>query len=528
VATRITDLRGVEGGYAALDDRLLVLDFQAGHPEAFVEIHRRYGGLARHVCARYLPNPADADEAFQEAMIRVFQGLYRFNGRYALQPWVARIATNVSLDIIRGRARRPSVDDRSLDEHDREDPREGPDEAVERLVQRDLILAVLADMPDAHRRALVLRELEGLSHKEIGEELDLSPSQAKALIHRAKGTFRRRWMHAVADRGGFMAFALAPAMWAMRAIGGARRVVDKVAQATIATDAVSGAASSAPTVTFTAERMVAAATVTVLLAGGVTVGAVTLRQASTNKADRQQAAVVAPPTQAPQVEQPPVVVKAARVKVSKHDPEAVAALTLETSVEPTPPPPESSPSPPPTTGPSGSPSPPPALPPAPPWSLSFESSVALGTWQPGLLSSSISGTAGHDLTFSQTVVGPMVTAEGDVSGRLYVEYFGGAQGSSGSVTLWIILDTQEGRYRYEATGNLASLTEAESGAVDYLFTGDYYLVEWPAPDDGSAAADPAPTLHDGTLQLALGIWGNGTTLYEVGISFQESPPSPGP
>src|SRR3989337_494013 len=73
VATRITDLRGVEGGYAALDDRLLVLDFQAGHPEAFVEIHRRYGGLARHVCARYLPNPADADEAFQGAGVRVFQ-----------------------------------------------------------------------------------------------------------------------------------------------------------------------------------------------------------------------------------------------------------------------------------------------------------------------------------------------------------------------------------------------------------------------------------------------------------------------
>ncbi len=81
---RVPDQRAVRGGYAALDDRVLVLDFQAGNPEAFVEIHERYGGLAHQVCRRFLPNPHDAEEAFQETMIRVFRGLYRFNGRYAL------------------------------------------------------------------------------------------------------------------------------------------------------------------------------------------------------------------------------------------------------------------------------------------------------------------------------------------------------------------------------------------------------------------------------------------------------------
>jgi DNA-directed RNA polymerase specialized sigma24 family protein len=73
LAQRTTDLRGGEGGYEALDDRLLVLDFQAGHPEAFVEVHRRYQGLAKHVCRRFLRNRQDAEEAFQETMIRVFQ-----------------------------------------------------------------------------------------------------------------------------------------------------------------------------------------------------------------------------------------------------------------------------------------------------------------------------------------------------------------------------------------------------------------------------------------------------------------------
>jgi RNA polymerase sigma-70 factor (ECF subfamily) len=107
MVTRVPEQRNTLGGYAVLDDRLLVLDFQAGNPQAFVEIHQRYGPLARRVCRRFLPDPQDVDEAFQETMIRVYQGLYRFNGRYALQPWVARIAKNVSLDILRGRARRP-------------------------------------------------------------------------------------------------------------------------------------------------------------------------------------------------------------------------------------------------------------------------------------------------------------------------------------------------------------------------------------------------------------------------------------
>jgi hypothetical protein len=46
---RVPEERNTLGGYAVLDDRLLVLDFQAGNPQAFVEIHHRYGPLARRV-----------------------------------------------------------------------------------------------------------------------------------------------------------------------------------------------------------------------------------------------------------------------------------------------------------------------------------------------------------------------------------------------------------------------------------------------------------------------------------------------
>ena len=95
------------GSYRDLDDRGLVLDFQAGEAEAYQEIFRRYRALAWSIAFRLLASVDDAEEATQETMLRVYQGLPKFNGRYQLQAWVARIATNVSLDKLRARARRP-------------------------------------------------------------------------------------------------------------------------------------------------------------------------------------------------------------------------------------------------------------------------------------------------------------------------------------------------------------------------------------------------------------------------------------
>ena len=277
---RVPDQRNTPGGYAALDDRLLVLDFQAGNPQAFVEIHRRYGALARHVCQRFLPLQQDVDEAFQETMIRVFQGLYRFNGRYALQPWIARIAKNVSLDILRGHARRPKTDDSAPASDELQVRGDEADEIVDRLVQRDTVLSVMADLPETHRRALMLREFEGRSHREVAQELEITTPQAKALIHRAKGSFRRLWLEKVSDRSGLMGFALLPLLWLAHAANGLRRVADRIgfaaqsAQAAVPEAVTSTVSASAAPVASSGmgERLVAAG-VTLLLAGGATVGA---------------------------------------------------------------------------------------------------------------------------------------------------------------------------------------------------------------------------------------------------------------
>jgi RNA polymerase sigma-70 factor (ECF subfamily) len=522
MAIRVTEIMSgapgsAPGSYSELDDRMLVLDFQAGNPEAFDEIHRRYHGLARHICQRILQNPEDADEATQEAMIRVFQGLGRFNGRYALQPWVARIATNVSLDVTRARARRPKADDRTLVDLDQDlrSHEEDPCEAVERSADREEVLEVLAGLPENHREALVLREFEGRSHKEIGDALGVTPSQAKALIHRAKGSFRRAWDQGERRRG---LAALFPVwlLWPLRE----RSLFARLLQPAQDLAAGSAAAPAATNAVVTTGERVTAAAVAVLVAGTAAVGAVTLKHQHTTT----PASSPSPPSAAAVV---PATPNPARVLVgdraarhatkSKAKPSAAAVATpSDSSVASMSP--EGSPSP--------TQSPTPTVPPAPPWSLALQSSVPLGSWKAEVQSATVIGNAGRKLAFSETVSGP-VTIKGEPPGRLYVEYFGSTEGTSGNVTLWIILDTSQGRFRYEAAGGLTEAQEAEDGVVDYTFTGSYSPVEWPVADDGSALVT-ADAPHTGSFQLDLRFWEDGTSLYKVGLALKDAQPPPLP
>jgi RNA polymerase sigma-70 factor (ECF subfamily) len=518
MATRVSELgnglaRGGLGTYADLDDRMLVLDFQAGNEGAFSEIHRRYSGLARHVCQRILRNADDADEATQEAMLRVYQGLTRFNGRYALQPWVARIATNVSLDVTRARMRRPQTGDRTLmDLHEElRGHSDDPLEALERGLERERVNEVLASLPEHHREALILREFEGRSHQEIGERLDLTPSQAKALIHRAKGSFRRAWENAKA-RG---LAVLAPIFLAPF------KVPQLFRRLMLPSQELAASAAAAPAVTTsvvtTGERVTAAA-VAVLITGSAAVGAVALKQPEHKpKPVVSQSVQVTVPTTSPEP-----VVAVPRRQQEERDPRArlippVAESPSAASETPSPSPTES-PSPSETPPPTESPIP--TIPPPPPWSLLFSSSVPIGWWQPKVESVTVNGTAGHRLAFSEEISVRAATAKSS-TGRLYVGLSGSAQGATGKVSLSIILETSEGQFVYQAPGRLTEFTEGEDSRVDYTFTGSYFPVGWPVADDGSALVT-ADVPHDGTFRLDLRFWGDGTSLYEVGLALQES------
>ena len=180
----------------SLEDKDLTLAYQRGEDGAYQAIHDRYSKRVHGVCRRMLGNSQDAQDAAQESFLRVYQALGRFNGRYQLGPWITRIATNVCLDHIRAKSRRPKdvlpIEMLDLDAHD-ETEIDGPDDIVIRNSEGRRVRRVLASLPPMHRAAIVLRDFEGLSYQEVAIALGITDCQVKALIHRARQGFKRSW-----------------------------------------------------------------------------------------------------------------------------------------------------------------------------------------------------------------------------------------------------------------------------------------------------------------------------------------------
>jgi RNA polymerase sigma-70 factor (ECF subfamily) len=189
------------------DDKKLVLSFQTGGSGAYRDIYERYEPRVRGVCKRMLACPEDVEEACQETFLRVFQGLSRFNGRYQLGAWVCRIATNVCLDMLRAKKRRPSEPRKVEDlEHEAATPQSAsdPEWSAMQRVNVEAVRSILDSLPEMHRAAIVLRDYDGLSYVDIATKLSISEKQTKALLHRARKNFRRSWT------GGTLAGLLLP------------------------------------------------------------------------------------------------------------------------------------------------------------------------------------------------------------------------------------------------------------------------------------------------------------------------------
>ncbi|MDQ3646496.1 MAG: RNA polymerase sigma factor, partial [Actinomycetota bacterium] len=225
-----------------LDERELSLAFNRGEDGAYQAIYDRYAPRVHGVCRRMLGNPQDAQEASQETFLKVYQALPRFNGRYQLGAWVTRIATNVCLDHIRSRSRKPVESELfDLSESELEATPEGdPEQAYLRGVETRRVRRVLAKLPPMHRAAIVLRDFEGLSYAEVAAALGVTECQVKALIHRARQGFKRSWTSAFAGL-----------LWPIRSVDRVRRIDLPVGEDTV--HALSGATRAVDVFNVTAQ-----------------------------------------------------------------------------------------------------------------------------------------------------------------------------------------------------------------------------------------------------------------------------------
>lgn len=166
------------------DEKALVLSAQRGELEAFSELVRRHQRRAYAVARAIVLTHEDAEDAVQDAFLHAYRALHRFLPDQAFGAWLHRIVANASLDITRRRKVRDADDLPETIASPFRDPAE-MDELRIRL------RAALEHLPERQRSVIVLHDVEGFKHSEIGKLLGIPEGTARSDLHYARSALRR-------------------------------------------------------------------------------------------------------------------------------------------------------------------------------------------------------------------------------------------------------------------------------------------------------------------------------------------------
>ncbi len=183
VATRPDRDRTPPRGGGDPPEAHLVAQAAQGSREAFEALYRRHVDRIHGLVFRWV-GPEEAAEVTQDVFVRAWQKLGTFRGDSAFGTWLHRVAIRVILGQRKtmGKARdRFSTDDTDLDRSSA--PPDTPDHRI------DLEKGIAA-LPEGARRVLLLHDVEGYRHEEIGTMLGISPGTSKSQLHRARMALR--------------------------------------------------------------------------------------------------------------------------------------------------------------------------------------------------------------------------------------------------------------------------------------------------------------------------------------------------
>ncbi|MCH2102714.1 MAG: sigma-70 family RNA polymerase sigma factor [Planctomycetes bacterium] len=170
---------------------------QAGEEEAFAWLVRSYEVRAYRVARSLIANEEDARDVAQEAFLRVFRSLERFDFGYAFSTWLHRIVTNLAIDHLRKRrvvAKGGSLEDEESQSPELVDQRvEDPSAGLEREETVDEVHRSLEALAPHFQSVLVLRELEGLSCAEIADIVGATNVTVRWRLHRGRKLFQEEW-----------------------------------------------------------------------------------------------------------------------------------------------------------------------------------------------------------------------------------------------------------------------------------------------------------------------------------------------
>jgi len=168
-------------------ERELIRKCKAGDSRFYEPLVRAYERPGLRLALGMLGNPEDARDALQNAFVKAFEALARFDLRRPFGPWFFQILRNQCRDQLRSRKARFRLE--ALDERlelKPADPERGPERLRERAHARELIWAALEEIGEEHREILILKELQGFRYGEIAAILEIPEGTVASRLYHAR------------------------------------------------------------------------------------------------------------------------------------------------------------------------------------------------------------------------------------------------------------------------------------------------------------------------------------------------------
>jgi len=171
------------------EERQLIERALHGEIEAWGEIVHRYRGAVYGISLGIVGNKDDAEDAAQDAFIRAYENLEKYDLNRKFSTWIFTIAANLCKNKLRRDKHTTPLDDSVPMDGTAEDPAR----TMEREAQASLVQQAMAELDEKYRSPMMLRFYAELDYKEIAEILELPEGTVKTRIHRAKAALKE-WM----------------------------------------------------------------------------------------------------------------------------------------------------------------------------------------------------------------------------------------------------------------------------------------------------------------------------------------------
>jgi len=168
-------------------EKELIVAAKQGDRNAFGELVKIYYPGTINVVFQMCGDQSLAQEAAQEAFIRAWQQIDRYQPRFAFRSWVYRIAINAAIDQLRKDRPADDIETISL-----KDGRDSPEAVVEKDERVERVRSAVLNLPEAARAVLILREYEDLSYTDIAAALNIPVGTVMSRLNYARGLLRKK------------------------------------------------------------------------------------------------------------------------------------------------------------------------------------------------------------------------------------------------------------------------------------------------------------------------------------------------